>query len=102
MNHSGLHLPAHCTPLSQQDLSTVNGGGSILSFISYLLSGFSINFGSGNNHDNYDTVVTTDGRPGWGGTSHSNVDTVHSSSYGGWDASFNLGSFFNALLRLFN
>ena len=33
---------------------------------------------------------------------HGGGDTSHSGGYGGWDASFNLGSFFGALLRLFS
>ena len=104
MKYSGLNLPAHCTMLDESELPEVYGGGSILSFIQYLLSGFTINFGWGADNDSYDTSVSTGGsRWGWGGnTSHSSVDTSHSGDYGGWDASFNLGSFFNALLRLFS
>ena len=104
MKHSGLNLPAHCTMIEENELPEIYGGGSILSFIQYLLSGFTINFGWGADNDSYDTTVTT-GRPGWGwggNTSHSSVDTSHSGGYGGWDASFNLGSFFTALLRLFS
>lgn len=104
MKYSGLNLPAHCTKIEENELPAISGGGSILSFIQYLLSGFTINFGWGADNDSYDTSVST-GRPGWswgGNTSHTSVDTSHSGGYGGWDASFNLGSFFNALLRLFS
>ena len=102
MKYSGLNLPAHCTLIQEEELSTVSGGG-LLSFISYLLSGFRINFGSDGRHDNVDTIVTASGSQSGRGsaTVHTNVDTIRSSSYGGWDASFNLGSLFNALVSLF-
>lgn len=104
MKYSGLNLPAHCTRIDENELPEISGGGSILSFIQYLLSGFTINFGWGADNDSYDTSVSTS-RPGWGwggSSGHTSVDTSHSGGYGGWDASFNLGSFFNALLRLFS
>ena len=104
MKHSGLNLPAHCTMIEENELPEIYGGGSILSFIQYLLSGFTINFGWGADNDSYDTTVTT-GRPGWGwggNTSHSSVDTSHSGGYGGRDARFHPGSLFNAPLRPFS
>ena len=85
MKHSGLNLPAHCTMIEENELPEIYGGGSILSFIQYLLSGFTINFGWGADNDSYDTTVTT-GRPGWGwggNTSHSSVDTSPSGGYRG-------------------
>ena len=100
MKYTGLNLPAHCTMIEEHELHEIHGGGSILSFIQYLLSGFTINFGWGADNDSYDTSVSTS-RPGWNIT-HTSVDTSHSGGYGGWDASFNLGSFFGALLRLFS
>ena len=57
MKYSGLNLPAHCTMLDESELPEVYGGGSILSFIQYLLSGFTINFGWGADNDSYDTSV---------------------------------------------
>ncbi len=99
MKHTGLHMPAHYASIEEESLSTINGGGSILSFISYILSGFRINFGSGSNHTNTDATVSTSGS---GSVQHINVDTTQSTDYGNWSASFNLGSLFNALVRLFS
>ena len=78
MKYTGLNLPAHCTMIEENELPEIYGGGSILSFIQYLLSGFTINFGWGADNDSYDTTVTT-GRPGWGwggNTSHSTTATT--------------------------
>ena len=64
MKYTGLNLPAHCTMIEEHELHEIHGGGSILSFIQYLLSGFTINFGWGADNDSYDTSVSTS-RPGW-------------------------------------
>lgn len=100
--HTDLTLPAQYALMNDQDCSNVTGGGSFLSFISYLLGGFNISFGSNNRHSNSDTITSVDGyRTGSGYVVHSNVDNVTSNQYGGWSANFNLGSLFNALARLF-
>ena len=79
MKYSGLNLPAHCTMLDESELPEVYGGGSILSFIQYLLSGFTIKFGWGADKDSYDTSVSTGGSPrGRGGTtSHNSPANSH-------------------------
>lgn len=66
MKYSGLNLPAHCTMLDESELPEVYGGGSILSFIQYLLSGFTINFGWGADNDSYDTSNTRGNSPSYG------------------------------------
>ncbi len=100
--YDSLMMPARYTTMDSSDCANVTGGGSILNFISYLLSNFNISFGSNNRHTNSDTITSTDGySSGDSYVSHRNVDNVSSSQYGGWSANFNLGSFFNALVRLF-
>ena len=100
MKYTGLNLPAHCTMIEEHELHEIHGGGSILSFIQYLLSGLPIHLGRGADNGRSDPPVSPT-PPGWN-TTHTSVDTSHSGGYGGWDASFNLGSFFGALLRLFS
>lgn len=100
--YTNLTLPAQYDLVDAKDCADVTGGGSFLSFISYLLSGFNLSFGSNNRHSNSDTITSVDtSRTSSGYVVHSNVDNITSSQYGGWSANFNLGGLFNALIRLF-
>lgn len=113
-----IKMPHNYAAIADKELEYVDGGamtaGGLLNFISYLLSGLSISFGSGNNHVNTDTVAvgsqaSTSSTGGRGGVStsvsstaaHSNVDTVSRGDYFNWGANFNLGGIFSALVRLF-
>lgn len=112
-----IKMPYHYTAIADKEMECVDGGavttGGLLNFISYLLSGLSISFGSGNNHVNTDTVAvasqaSTSATTGRGGVvtsvastaAHSNVDTVSRGDYFNWGANFNLGGIFSALVRL--
>ncbi len=112
-----IKMPYSYTAIADKEMEYVDGGavtaGGLLSFISYLLSGLSISFGSGNNHVNTDTVVvasqaSTSATTGRGGVitsvgstaAHSNVDTISRGEYFNWGANFNIGGIFNALVRL--
>lgn len=103
--NTSLTMPARYSMVESKDCTEITGGSSsnaILSFISYLLGGFNISFGSNNRHTNSDTITTVDGnRTGSGYVTHSNVDNITSNQYNGWSANFNLGGLFNALVRLF-
>ena len=104
MKHSGLNLPAHCTMIEENELPEIYGGGSILSFIQYLLSGFTINFPGVHNTNSNDTPPPT-ARPGWAGGGTPTPPRLNPSLpcvNVGWDPSFTLGCSFNALLRLFS
>lgn len=110
-------MPKHCKVIGNKDMEYISGGAltasGILGFISYMLSGLSISFGSNNNRVNTDTVGTfsqgSTSTSSYGGTStsvsssatHANVDTVSHGQYVNWGADFNLGGIFNALIRLF-
>lgn len=116
--NSSMVMPKQYTLVNVQEQQNITGGsvtgGSILGFISYLLSGLNISFGSRNNQVVTDTIgteshastgysTTTGGvRTDVGSTSvHSNVDTVSTGNYFNWGANFNLGGLFNAIVRLF-
>lgn len=102
MKHANLMMPASYSVVENSESANITGGGSVLGFISYLLSGFNISFGSNNRHTNSDTITSVDSaRTSSGYVVHSNVDNITSSQYGGWSANFNLGGLFSALLRLF-
>lgn len=117
-NMENIKMPHNYTAIARQELEYLDGGavttGSLLGFISYLLSGLNVSFGSGNNHLNTDTVAVgshastsaTTGRGGvttsvYSSASHSNVDTISRGEYFNWGANFNLGGIFRALVNLF-
>lgn len=115
-NVDHLILPQCYSILNELEMEKTSGGAlttnGVLSFISYLLGGLDVSFGSKNSHVNTDTVATASqastssiGRRGSSSVSavatHSNVDTISSDRYFDWGASFNLGSLFNQLVRLF-
>ncbi|OUQ34535.1 hypothetical protein [Faecalibacterium sp. An122] len=111
-----LVVPHSCSVMGTQEMEQITGGAlttsGVLGFISYLLGGLDVSFGSKNSQVNTDTVATASqastssiGRRGSSSVSavatHSNVDTISSGRYFDWGASFNLGSLFNQLVRLF-
>lgn len=113
-----LVMPQQYTVVNAQEQQDITGGAvssySILGFISYLLSGLDVSFGSRNNQVVTDTVgseshastgtsMTSGGVTTSVGSSsqHINVDSVSSGRYFNWGADFNLGSLFNAIVRLF-
>lgn len=101
-----LMMPARYSMVESQESFDITGGGSgsaILNFISYILGGFNVSFGSNNRHSNSDTITAVDGyRTSSGYVTHSNVDNITQNQYGGWSANFNLGGLFSALVRLFS
>ena len=116
--NDGIMMPDHYMVIGENEIQQIEGGAvttwSLLNFISYMLSGLSVSFGSGNNHVNTDTVAvasqaSTSASSGRGGVmttvastaAHSNVDTVSRGEYFNWGANFNLGGIFSALVRLF-
>ena len=113
-----LVMPQQYTVIDVQEQRNITGGAlssySVLGFISYLLSGLDVSFGSRNNQVVTDTVgseshastgtsMTSGGVTTSVGSSsqHINVDSVSSGRYFNWGADFNLGSLFNAIVRLF-
>lgn len=115
-NMNGIVMPHNYSVIKEPEMEYISGGdlslNGVLNFVSYLLSGLDISFGSKNSHVNTDTVASASQASttsyGRGGSSvvsavatHSSVDTISSGQYFDWGASFNLGSFFNALIRLF-
>lgn len=117
--NKGIVFPHQYTSITGDGMESVSGGVSIsltglLDFITYLLGGLDLSFGSKNSQVNTDTYATATqasssavaGRgAGSKGVStiatHSNVDTATSGRYMDIDANFNLGSFFSAFLNIF-
>lgn len=102
--HNTLMMPARCSMVESHESFDITGGSNaILNFISYILGGFNVSFGSNNRHSNSDTITSVDGsRTSSGYVVHSNVDNITRNQYGGWSANFNLGGLFSALVRLFS
>ena len=106
-------MPSQYVSISEKESAVISGGavttGSLLGFISYLLGGLDVSFGSNKNQISADSTSTTSqatttmGGPAQVGATatHTQFQTGISDTYFSWGASFNLGSFFNALLRLF-
>lgn len=114
--NNSMVMPHSYMLVSECEMENINGGnlsfGGILNFISYLLGGLNISFGSSKNQLSTDTSATvsqatTGSVGGVHGTSvgasavHTQVDTDSTGSYFNWDANFNLGRMFNALVGLF-
>lgn len=97
MSNNSMKMPANYVSINASEQQQVTGGGSFVSFIRYLLSNFTISFGSGTTHTNSDTTSTGTRT---GSTAQSNVDNVTSKDYINWNADINLGSLFGALIRL--
>lgn len=114
--NNNLVMPHSYSVMGAQEMEQTTGGAlttsGILGFISYLLGGLDVSFGSKNSQVNTDTTATasqasTSSAGGRGSSSvsavatHSNVDTISSGRYFDWDASFNLGTLFTRLINLF-
>ena len=99
---SGLNLPAHCTMLDESELpeSTAAAASSPSSSTCSAASPSTL---AGAPTTTATTPPSPPAVPAGAGAQHQPFQRrySHSGGYGGWDASFNLGSFFNALLRLF-
>ena len=105
-------MPHSYAPIDAAEMENISGGavtvGSLFGFISYLLSGLSISFGTNRNRVNTDTTgsvsqatVSTGGPANVSATAtHATVQTDTTGTYFNWGADFNLGGIFNALLRL--
>lgn len=115
-NKNDIVMPRNYSAIEDFEMQQVIGGAaslySILNFISVLLSGFDISFGSQNSHVNTDTAATasqastgssgrTDASSVSAVATHSTVDTITSGQFFDWTASFNLSNIFNALSQLF-
>lgn len=112
-NMENIKMPHNYTAIARQELEYLDGGavttGSLLGFISYLLGGLNVSFGSNKNQVSTDSTATvshattTVGGPAQVGATatHTQVQTGINDTYFNWGANFNLGGFFNALIRLF-
>lgn len=106
-------MPHQYVSITADEAKVISGGavtaGSLLGFISYLLGGLNISFGSNKNQVSTDSTATTShatttvGGPAQVGATatHTQIQTGINDTYFNWGANFNLGSFFNALIRLF-
>ena len=106
-------MPNQYVSITENESIAISGGavtpGSLLGFISYLLGGLNISFGSNKNQVNTDSTATVSyattavgGSAQAGATAtHTQIQTGISDTYFNWGANFNLGGLFNALIRLF-